>query len=86
MNVLIIKLGATGDVVRTTPLLRRFDGEIAWITAAKNAVLLEGLRPGFELGGFQAPAIDKVFVLSDGIEAFGKVARGEVRGRLVLVP
>ena len=44
MNVLIIKLGATGDVVRTTPLLRRFDGEIAWITAAKNAVLLEGLK------------------------------------------
>jgi ADP-heptose:LPS heptosyltransferase len=44
MNVLIIKLGATGDVVRTTPLLRRFDGEITWITAAKNAVLLEGLK------------------------------------------
>lgn len=44
MKVLIIKLGATGDVVRTTPLLRRFDGEITWITAAKNAVLLEGLK------------------------------------------
>ncbi len=44
-NVLIIKLGATGDVVRTTPLLRRLDGEITWITAAKNAVLLEDLKP-----------------------------------------
>ena len=43
MNVLIIKLGATGDVVRTTPLLRRLDGEITWITAAKNAALLENL-------------------------------------------
>jgi len=42
---LIIKLGATGDVVRTTPLLRRLDGEITWITAAKNAVLLEDLKP-----------------------------------------
>jgi ADP-heptose:LPS heptosyltransferase len=43
MNVLIIKLGATGDVVRTTPLLRRLSGSITWITAAKNCVLLEGL-------------------------------------------
>jgi heptosyltransferase-2 len=44
MNVLIVKLGATGDVVRTTPLLRRLDGEITWLTAAKNAVLLEDLK------------------------------------------
>jgi ADP-heptose:LPS heptosyltransferase len=44
MNVLIIKLGATGDVVRTTPLLSRFGGQITWLTAAKNAVLLEGLK------------------------------------------
>jgi heptosyltransferase-2 len=43
MSVLIVKLGATGDVVRTTPLLRRLDGEITWLTAAKNAVLLENL-------------------------------------------
>jgi heptosyltransferase II len=44
MNVLIIKLGATGDVVRTTPLLSRFPGEVTWLTAAKNKVLLEDLR------------------------------------------
>ena len=43
MNVLIIKLGATGDVVRTTPLLSQLSGEIAWLTAAKNSVLLEDL-------------------------------------------
>jgi heptosyltransferase II len=43
MNVLIIKLGATGDVVRTTPLLRRFKGPVSWITAAKNKSLLEGV-------------------------------------------
>jgi NADPH:quinone reductase len=54
--------------------------------AIASAALLESLRPGFELGGFQAPAIDKVFALSDGTEAFEKVARGEARGRLVLVP
>ena len=44
MNVLIIKLGATGDVVRTTPLMRRFNGNITWVTAATNTVLLENLQ------------------------------------------
>jgi ADP-heptose:LPS heptosyltransferase len=44
MNILIIKLGATGDVVRTTPLLHRFDAETTWITAAGNAVLLKSLQ------------------------------------------
>lgn len=44
MNTLIIKLGATGDVVRTTPLLRRLDGAVTWITAAKNIALLQGLQ------------------------------------------
>src|SRR6266481_3353887 len=43
MNVLIVKLGATGDVVRTTPLLRRLSGSVTWITAAKNGVLLDSL-------------------------------------------
>src|SRR3954467_437276 len=45
MEVLIVKLGATGDVVRTTTLLRRFTENVTWITAEKNAVLLKGLRP-----------------------------------------
>lgn len=44
MNALIIKLGATGDVVRTTPLLSRLGGEITWLTAAKNTALFEGLE------------------------------------------
>jgi len=43
MNTLIVKLGATGDVVRTTPLLRRLPGKIIWITARNNLPLLEGL-------------------------------------------
>jgi lipopolysaccharide heptosyltransferase II len=43
MNVLIVKLGATGDVVRTTPLLGRLDDRITWLTTAKNTVLLENL-------------------------------------------
>jgi hypothetical protein len=44
MRVLIIKLGATGDVVRTTPLITRLNGQITWLTEEKNAVLLEGLK------------------------------------------
>ncbi len=45
MNLLIIKLGATGDVVRTTPLLEILHGDVTWITAAKNLPLLKNLRP-----------------------------------------
>jgi heptosyltransferase-2 len=44
MSVLIIKLGAAGDVVRTTPLLRRLDGLVSWITAQNNLALLEGVE------------------------------------------
>ena len=45
MKVLMIKLGATGDVVRTTPLLRRLKGEVTWLTAAKNRCLVDGIAP-----------------------------------------
>jgi glycosyl transferase family 9 (putative heptosyltransferase) len=44
MNALIIKLGATGDVVRTTPLLDQLNGHATWLTESKNAVLLHGVR------------------------------------------
>src|SRR5205809_7944055 len=44
MDVLIVKLAATGDVVRTTPLLRRFSGNVTWVTAAGNGSLLEDLE------------------------------------------
>ena len=43
MNTLILKLGATGDVVRTTPLLKHLAGEVSWVTAEKNVPLLTGL-------------------------------------------
>jgi heptosyltransferase-2 len=43
MEILIVKLGATGDVVRTTVLLRSLSGEITWLTEQKNAVLLKNL-------------------------------------------
>jgi ADP-heptose:LPS heptosyltransferase len=44
VKLLIIKLGATGDVVRTTPLLSRLTGQITWLTSPKNSVLLKGLK------------------------------------------
>jgi ADP-heptose:LPS heptosyltransferase len=43
MKTLIIKLDATGDVVRTTPLLHRLAGQMTWLTAAKNMALFERL-------------------------------------------
>lgn len=43
MKVLIIKLNATGDVVRTTPLLRCFQEDVTWITARKNIGLVDRL-------------------------------------------
>ena len=46
MNTLILKLGATGDVVRTSTLLHRLDGDVTWVTADKNVPLLQNIgRP-----------------------------------------
>ena len=47
MSVLILKLGATGDVVRTTSLLHRLPGPVTWITAPGNLSLLP--TDGFDL-------------------------------------
>jgi len=44
MNILIVKLGATGDVVRTTTLLRALRGEVTWLTASKNTTLFDGVK------------------------------------------
>ena len=43
-----MKLGATGDVVRTTPLLEKMDGEVVWVTEPRNAILLRGIREGLQ--------------------------------------
>lgn len=43
MKTLIIKLGASGDVIRTTTLLHMLNGQIDWITSDINAPLLNGL-------------------------------------------
>ena len=45
MQTLILKLNATGDVVRTTPLLDKLEGEVTWITADGNVPLVDGVAP-----------------------------------------
>lgn len=44
MKTLIIKLGALGDVVRTTPLLRVLKGEVCWVTSRPALPLLPARR------------------------------------------
>jgi heptosyltransferase-2 len=41
-KILLIKLGALGDVLRTTPLLRRLSGEVTWVTGRSALPLLAG--------------------------------------------
>jgi len=42
-ETLIIKLGAMGDVLRTTTILRALDGPVTWVTRTASLPLLEGI-------------------------------------------
>src|SRR6266480_2390738 len=77
VNILIAKLGATGDVVRTTPLLRRLSGDITWVTAAKNTVLLAGLRNNLRCLAWEerTSALDTHFDLVINLEDTLEVAQ-----------
>ena len=87
MNVLIVKLGATGDVVRTTPLLEKFTCRITWITAAKNLTLLEGLHDNLHSLPWEKRHLaanhsyDLVINLEDTLES-GLFVQGLKYGRL----
>jgi len=50
-DILIIKTGAAGDVVRTTTLLSALDGAITWIIDPKNAPLLPENIPSLQIIG-----------------------------------
>jgi NADPH:quinone reductase len=54
--------------------------------AIASASLLEALTPFCDDPAFHPPLIDRVMTLSEGQHAYEQVARGEVRGRLVLAP
>jgi ADP-heptose:LPS heptosyltransferase len=74
VTTLVVKLGATGDVVRTTPLLERLGGEVIWLTDPKNAVLLHHVRNGLRCFSWEeresAPDIsyDLIINLEDTLE------------------
>jgi heptosyltransferase-2 len=76
MNVLILKLGATGDVVRTTTLLRRLEGQVTWITARKNVPLLQGIDPEVRCFSWEdrAGAADRPYDLAINLEDEPEVA------------
>jgi heptosyltransferase-2 len=74
-NILIIKTGAAGDVVRTTCLLNVLEGDIYWVTAERNKPLLPDDKNGlFVLSIEEAfPALrnmafDHVISLEEDIE------------------
>lgn len=83
MSKLIIKLGATGDVVRTSSLLRRLQGPVTWITAPGNISLLP--TEGFDLRCLswddRHQALDREYDLIIGLEDDIEVAKfaSEVR-------
>ena len=76
-KIAIIKIGATGDVVRTTVLLRLFkNDDITWITAAKNVEVLPLHMPNLSRivaietiqdSGLLAEHFDYVISLDDDI-------------------
>lgn len=75
MSILIIKTGATGDVVRTTPLLNKLTDDVIWLTEARNTALVDGLRSNVRCIAWgermQIPDIkyDLVINLEDSLEA-----------------
>jgi heptosyltransferase II len=87
MNTLVIKLNATGDVVRTTPLLRSLRGRITWITADSNLVLLEGIDARLQAVGWSARGsirtvdYDLLINLEDDVETAAFAGTVESRNR-----
>jgi heptosyltransferase II len=89
MSTLIVKLNATGDVVRTTTLLRALRGPVTWITARNNRALLEGTWPNMQCLAWEDRAhasglkFDLAINLEDELETASfvrSVAPGEVFG------
>ena len=74
-DVLVIKLGALGDVLRTTPLLRRLPGRITWVTDAeslpilKDAPRLHRAVPFSSAGSLRGKAFDLVLNFDEDVRA-----------------
>lgn len=76
-KTLIVKLGALGDVVRTTVLLRAFDGEIYWLSQRNAADLLSSdkisrtffIDDGGDLAFLKSTNFDLIINLDEDLEA-----------------
>ena len=73
-RVLIVKIGALGDVVRTTPLLRALPADVYWITSREALELLprQALAGACDLpscGKFSGIRFDAVFSLEEDAAA-----------------
>jgi ADP-heptose:LPS heptosyltransferase len=82
MNILIVKLNATGDVVRTSSLLHRLHGQITWVTAKNNVALFEGIENvrcicwgSDQLATLHGEAFDLVLNLEDELDTARFVQR-----------
>jgi heptosyltransferase-2 len=87
VKTLIIKLGALGDVVRTTPLLRVLKGDVVWVAAREALPLLPRRRLAAALSLEAAAALsrtrfDLVLSLDEDRRAAALASRVEA-GRLV---
>jgi heptosyltransferase II len=76
MNILIAKLGATGDVVRTSALLRVLKGRITWVTSEKNTPFVKGIQEGLRCLAWEsrAQARDCKYDLAINLEDTADVA------------
>ena len=72
-KILLIKLGAIGDIVRTTPLLRALKGEVYWVTRQKGIpVLPDSIDHIIDMSAFEHiidVVFDQVICLDDEYDA-----------------
>jgi heptosyltransferase-2 len=83
MDTLIVKLNATGDVVRTTTVLHRMVGEVTWVTAKSNSELIDQSAGGLRCCSWEDRDIagDRPYDLVINLEDESEVAAfvGDVR-------
>ena len=89
----LIEISSAGDRRVSLDLIDFYHNESRLFgvdTRARDAVtsgkLLAVLAPLFERGALKPPIIEEAIPLAEGRAAYEEVARGEVRGRVVLVP
>ncbi|MBI5241959.1 MAG: glycosyltransferase family 9 protein, partial [Elusimicrobia bacterium] len=87
MKTLIVKLGALGDVVRTTPLLRVLKGDVVWVASRPALPLLPRRRLAAALSlddaaGLAGERFDLVLSLDEDRRAAALASRVSA-GRLV---